>query len=294
MSFTGSSFKLNDNNSIPAIAFGVGTKWFKLGDNQLDQATIDAIKTAIDGGFTHVDGAEVYRTDAEIGNALEGVDRSKIFLTDKYITGRSKFATPYEALEHQLEHDLKTSYVDLYLLHLPFVGDGLNLVELWKSAEKLVEDGKAKSIGVSNFGIDDLKQILDSNPKIKPSVNQIEFNPYLQNQTPGIVKFSQDNGILVEAYSPLAPLTKGKPGPLDLVLEELSSKYSKTELQILLRYTLQRGILPVTTTSKAERVKEYLEVFGFELKEEDIAKISEVGKQKTLRLYWTDEYSKYD
>ena len=112
-------------------------------------------------------------------------------------------------------------------------------------------------------------------------------------KTPGIVEYSQQQGILIEAYGPLGPITQGRPGPLDKVLSKLSEKYKRNEGQILLRWVLQRGILPITTTSKEERINDVLEIFDFELDKEDEDQITKVGKEKTLRQF-SKEYSKYD
>lgn len=304
MSLQGKSFKLSNGNTIPAIGYGVGTKWFKFGQNQIDDKVVEAVQLAIETGAPHIDGAEIYNTNKEIGQALakSGVKREDIFITDKYFAGdgsykaRSEEVNPYEALKADLKQ-FNIDYVDLYLIHAPFIKKethGFDLVEAWQYLEKLVDDGFAKNIGVSNFTKEDLEVILNSKPKYKPAVNQIEYNAYLQNQTPGIVEFSKSNDILVSAYSPLGPLSKGKPGPIDEYVEKLASKYGKTESQILLRSVLQNGILPITTSSKKERIQASLEIFDFELTQDEVNEINKLGKQKTLRQYWTNEYSKYD
>lgn len=291
------SFKLNNGLAIPAIGYGTGTAWFKGSPGDLDQALVDNLETALKSGFTHIDGAQVYNTSAEIGEVVVKHKREDLFLTDKYNVGANSKITPYDALVDSLKNQFKTGYVDLYLLHSPFISKsthGFDLVEAWKYLEKLVDDGYAKSIGVSNFSVEDLETILKSDYKIKPAVNQIEFSPYLQNQTPGIVEFSQKEDILVEGYSPLGPLLKGKPGPIDDFVAKLASKYKKAEEQILLRYTIQRQILPITTSSKKSRIDSFLDITDFLLTQDEVDEISKLGKQKTLRQYWTKEYSKYD
>lgn len=303
MSLSGKEFKLNDGNTIPAIAYGTGTKWFKFGNNEVDQNLVSALKLAIKTGFTHIDGAEVYNTSLEIGEAISASDRKSLYITEKFFVGdssgkaKSQHGLPYDSLKWHLDNQLKTDHVDLYLLHAPFVKKevhGFTLAEAWQSLEKLVEDGLTKSIGVSNFAVEDLEEILKV-AKIKPAVNQIEFNAYLQNQTPGIVEFSQKHGILVEAYSPLGPIVKGEKGEFTDLLDKIGAQYNKNGTQVLLRWVLQRNILPVTTSGKEERLVQFLDVFNFELTEEEVKKITEAGlKHKTLRQYWTPEYSKYD
>lgn len=304
MSLQGKVFKLSNGNTIPAVGYGVGTKWLKFGVDETDENVVKGVQLALETGSLHIDGAEIYNTNVEIGIALEksGVKREDIFITDKYLSGDGSYkvrlskANPYEALKADLK-ELKTDYVDLYLIHTPFIKKethGFDLVEAWKYVEQLLDDGLAKNIGVSNFSVEDLEVILKSNPKHKPVINQIEFNAYLQNQTPGIVEFTKANNILVEAYSPLGPLFKGSPGPIDDYVQKLASKYGKTDSQILLRSVLQRGILPITTSSKQERIKASLEIFDFELTKEEVDEIYKLGEQKTLRQYWVNEYSKYD
>lgn len=303
MSLIGKSFKLSNGNSIPAVGYGTGTKWFKLGRDEIDTSLVQTLKLALSKGFVHIDGAEVYNTDQEIGQALEGQDRKKLFLTDKFFAGngtyqsRSPHGLPYESLKWHLANQLKTDYVDLYLLHSPFIkkeSHGYSLQEAWQSAEKAYEEGLAKNIGVSNFSVDHLKEILEI-AKVKPVVNQIEFNPYLQDQTPGVVEFSQKNGILIEAYSPLGPITKGEPGELTKYLDTLASKYKKSPAQVLLRWTIERGVLPVTTSGKEERIIQYVDLFDFELASDEVEEITSLGKKHpVLRQFWEKEYAEYN
>ncbi|KAK6199597.1 aldose reductase [Scheffersomyces amazonensis] len=299
MSLHGKVFKLANEHTIPAVGYGTGTKWYKAGVNELDTNLVNTLVKAIDLGFTHIDGAEVYNTNEEIGEAIikSKVKRDNIFVTSKYWPGvdEPNKQTPYDSLKASLSK-LKLEYVDLYLIHTPFITkekNGFDLVEAWNSIEKLVDEGLVKSAGVSNFTVENIETILKSNPKHKPVVNQIEYSAYLQNQTPNIVKFAKENGILIEAYGPLGPLTKAKGGPLDSVLESLAKKYNKTDSQILLRWVLETGVLPVTTSSKEERIKSYLDILNFELTSDEVKQISEVGSTKTYRQFFSN-YSIYD
>ncbi|ODQ81353.1 hypothetical protein BABINDRAFT_7156 [Babjeviella inositovora NRRL Y-12698] len=292
-------------DKIPAVAYGVGTKWFKGGEKSFNHSLVKTITQAIDAGLTHIDGAEIYGTDGELGAAIAeaikaGKPRSDLWITNKYFSGtsaysfRSKADNPLSAIKEQLK-EVGVEYFDLYLLHSPWIkkeAHGFSLQEAWQYLEQAKDLGLVKNIGVSNFGVEPLKEILQV-AKLAPQVNQIEFNAYLQNQTPGIVEFSQKNNILVTAYSPLAPLYKG-PGPIDPAVAALSKKYGKSDTQVLLRWVIQRGILPITTTGKTERLTEILDIFDFELTQEEVDEISRLGSQKTLRLYWNEEYSKFD
>ncbi|KAG7195720.1 uncharacterized protein KQ657_002103 [Scheffersomyces spartinae] len=303
MSLEGNKFVLQDGTSIPAIGFGTGTKWFKYGDNSLNTKLVEGVEAALASGFVHLDGAEVYNTDRETGEGIRkfGADRSSLFITDKYFAGDLSYkahsieANPYAALEASLTR-YGIEYVDLYLLHAPFIKKathGFDLVEAWRYLEKAKDEGKARIIGISNFTVEDIETILKLNPKYKPQVHQIEYNAYLQNQTPGIVEFDKKHGILTEAYSPLAPIYKGDSNDSLLkYVEEIASKYNKTSGQILLRWVLQNGILPITTSSKADRLKQYLDIFDFTLSEDEVANISQLGSTKKVRQYWLTEYGK--
>lgn len=306
MSLLGKEFKLSNGATIPAVGYGTGTKWFKLGRDEVDQTLVDILVTALDVGVTHIDGAEVYNTAIEIGEAIKksGKPREEIFLTDKYFAGdgtftaHSKAANPLESLKESLKR-FQVEYVDLYLIHSPFIKQethGFTLEEAWGYLEEAVQQGLAKNIGVSNFTKEDLERVIRV-AKVKPTVHQIEYNAYLQNQTPDIVEYSKSEGILVEAYSPLGPIIKGDgKGELDDYLAQLSAKYDgKDAGQLLLRWVLQTGVLPITTSGKKERIVGLLEVYDFALTQDEVDRITTLGKQhKTLRQYWQKEFSKYD
>ncbi|TID23837.1 hypothetical protein CANINC_003129 [Pichia inconspicua] len=309
------AFKLPKTESgVPLLGIGSGTAYYKQSaDAPPNPQLIKIFETAVKEGFTHLDSAECYGNDAELKAALEnvtkqGVSRDEIFITDKYYSGdashsiHSKYANPYDRIK-KLTEELGTPYIDLYLLHSPFVSkevNGFDLKEAWKYVQQALDDGLVKMIGVSNFRVEDIEEIWNTT-KTNPQVNQIEFNAFLQNQTPGIVQFCQSHGILVEAYSPLAPLTtadltKGAGLEFDQFLTELSKKYSKTKTQLLLRWVIQQNIVPITTTSKVERFEEYKGIFEFELAESDVEKIKELGNayKPVIRKYWIPEFGHYD
>ncbi|OWB79439.1 2-dehydropantolactone reductase (A-specific) activity protein [[Candida] boidinii] len=298
-------------DKIPAIAFGSGTKWQwrKRGRGEeaagtLDHDLLNVISTALKSGFRHVDTAEVYTTRAEIGEAINnsGIDRSEIWLTDKYNPGwkvngqphKANSDGPYNSLVNGLK-EMKLDYVDLFLIHSPFFSDetsGITVEEAWKQMEILQEKGLAKNIGVSNFNIEMLEKIFKI-CKIKPQVNQIEFHCYLQNQSPNIINFCKENNILIEAFSPLSPILPNKAkdkGSLDSIINELSLKYNITETQLILLWVYKYGILPVTTTSNESRMIEILKIFEIELSDEDFNKITEIGKKYHFRGFFHDYF----
>lgn len=300
-------------SGIPLLGFGTGTKYFKPSDvKELNQSLVNILDNAAHNGFIHIDTAEGYGISAEVSTFLKNlkdIKRSQLFITDKFNLSRrigigaNDDASPYAHLKNTLDNVFHTDYVDLYLLHAPFITKdkfGFTLEEAWQSVEKLYEEGLAKRIGVSNFAVDDLKRILKV-AKYPPQVNQIEFNVFLQNQTPDIVEFCKKNNITVEAYSPLAPLTRGDlttgvGKKLDLKLDELEKKYKKTKTQLLLRWVIQRGIVPITTTSKVSRLDEWKGIFDFTLSETDEEDITKIGKEykPQFRLYWKPFYDKYN
>lgn len=284
------NIKLSDGNTIPALGLGAA-KWFKRGEDNISEDAIRTLTDAIKIGVNHIDGAEVYRTDRETGEAIikSGVKRSDIFITDKYFSGsedysrKSDHANPYLALKHSLGR-LKLEYVDLYLLHTPYITKethGFTLVEAWNFLEKLKDEGLAKSIGVSNFGVEALAEIFESNPKHKPVVNQIRYSPLLQSKSAAIIEYSKKNNVLIEAYSSLSPLVN--PGKDDEdkqfaeYIEGLAKKHHTSTSEIVLRWVYENGILPVTSSSKVDRIKGYFKTFDFELTKEEHAKVSELG-----------------
>lgn len=306
MSFSQEFFTLSNGNKIPGVGvIGTGTAWYKQEETEatFSKALVEQVKFALTlPGIVHIDAAECYRTYPELGQALKESKkpRKEIFLTDKYSPQLKISENPIKGLNIAL-NKLGVDYVDLYLLHSPLITEkdhGFTLEDAWRQMEEIYRSGKAKNIGVSNFRIEDLERILKAG-KIKPQVNQIEFNAFLQNQTPGIVNFCQEHDILVEAYSPLAPLQR-KPEnsasqPFYQYIAELSTKYGKTEAQILLRWVNDRQILPITTSSKPQRIEEAQNLFAFDLTKDEVEKITRLGlHHEPLRLYWNEQYDKYN
>lgn len=300
---------------IPLLGLGSGTYYFKgPGPSALNEKLVEMQVEAIKEGFVHIDSAEAYGNDKELRESLrEAISkgyckREDLFITEKYhsgatgkYVGHSASGDPYNRLLKFLE-DVDTPYVDLYLLHSPFIGvetHGFDLKSAWKFMQRCKDEGLAKRIGVSNFAVTHLEEIWGTTAD-NVEVNQIEFSPFLQNQTPGVVNWCQDHGVVVEAYSPLGPLYKGdlNTGPgleFKKLLAELSAKYTRSETQVLLRWVIEQGIVPVSTTSKKERLQELKGVFGWRMDEEDVERITVAGeKYGTLRQYWKPEYGKYD
>lgn len=281
------TFKLSSGTSIPAVGAGFGTKWCVRESGEPDQSVVIGVADAIKCGFTHLDGAEFYNTEREMGQGIEqtGTDRSKLFITTKV---SKSFDNISGALDTMLAK-LKTNYVDLYLLHSPFF-ETPSLEQAWKEMESLQKSGKARAIGVSNFRVRDLEKLLNV-AEIPPAVNQIEYSACMQNQSPHIVKFCQDNDILVQAYSPLQPIIQG-PGKeaMTSLVSDIGKKYNKAGGQVLLRWVLQRNVLPITASSKPERLAQALDIFDFELTDDEMNAISSTGQKYEHRAHWVGFY----
>ncbi|KAK6201481.1 aldose reductase [Scheffersomyces amazonensis] len=308
------TFKTKSGEPI-TIGAGSGTAWkaYKRNDPEnaeIQNEIIDKLAYSINIGYNHLDTAEVYNTHPEIAKAVikSQVPREKLWITTKYIAASphisKKEGNPATFVKKALE-ELGTDYIDLLLIHHPFFDkstSNITLEEAWQEIIDAKKAGHVRYIGVSNFAVEHLKRIIAVSEKegkdYYPVVNQIEYHPYLQNQSENIVEFSKENGILIEAYGPLSPLFRivdddGKEiedHPLKSVLPELAKKYNKTPAQVLLRYTLDKGILPITTSSKSERIKEALEIYDFKVSKDDVALIDEEGAKFPYRSFFKGRF----
>lgn len=278
------SLKLSDGNEIPMLGYGLGTAYFKgKGAPEFDEKTVSDALTAIQLGYTHLDGAEAYGNEAELGAAIKrsGVPRSSLFVTTK------TSVKPGETIAAALDRSLKLlglDYVDLYLIHHPFHSNTKEEhLAKWAEMEAIKEAGKAKSIGVSNYLCEHVEYLLGA--KYPPVLNQIEYHPYLQHGN--LVKWHQEKGVAVEAYGPLTAVTKKKGGPVDVVYERLAKKYGVPEGMVALRWCLDQGIVPVTTSGNKERLESYLRALpSFKLTPKEIEEISKEGKKLNYRGFW--------
>lgn len=294
---------------------GSGTKWQKIKkarDASLQHTLVDelveSLKESVQNGFRHIDTAEIYTTHPEVAKAIAecGVPREDLFITTKYNPGVAIKHSLHESGAKSVDaalQELGLDYIDLFLIHFPnFTPEyshGQTLEDVWRDLVAAKKAGKVRYIGVSNFDIPHLERIfkVSGSPEFYPQVNQIEFHPYLQEQTPGIREFAKKHNILIEAYGPLSPLFRiVKDGatiedhPLVSVLPKLAEKYGKTDSQILLRYTLQKGLLPITTSSKPERQREALAAYDFLLDDADVQLIDDEGSKFHFRGFFQHIY----
>lgn len=214
--------------------------------------------------------------------------RSRLFVTTK--ASGTKTDVDTEAAFATSLSKLGLDHVDLYLIHAPFFanGDMAVIQRKWADLERIHASGRARSIGVSNFGIPELTAVLEV-AKVKPVVNQIEFHPYLQHIDGDydLLAFHREHGIATAAYGPLTAVIKGKPGPLDAVYEALARKYGVTEIEVALRWCVDQGIVALTTSKNKDRVEAILSnVPSFKLTPKEVDEITEKGKEKHLRAFW--------
>ena len=260
-------FTLSNNLTIPAPGFGT----FKTPDGDI---CIDSVREAIKVGYTHIDTAAVYGNEKSVGEGVRqsGAPREGLFITSKVWNTERGYDKTLRACEKTLE-DLGMDYLDLYLIHWPAneqqFGDQAVKINLdtWKAMERLHDEKIVRSIGLSNFYANHLEPVL-ANADVAPVIDQIEYHPgLLQEET---VDLCKKNSILVEAWSPLG---RGKLIE-DPLLIETARRYGKSPAQVILRWVLQRGVLPLVKSVHADRIKQNLDIFDFTLSDEDMANIA--------------------
>lgn len=312
---------LNDGNSIPIIGLGTYSD-----PRPVPMKTYEAVKTAIEEGYRHIDGAYVYHNEHEVGEAIrEKIAEGKVKREDIFYCGKlwSTYHDPEmvrPALERTLKA-LKLDYIDLYIIEMPMAfkpGEELypkdennrtiyhksNLCATWEALEACKDAGLVKSLGVSNFNRRQLELILNKpGLKYKPVTNQVECHPYF-TQTK-LLKFCQQHDIVIVAYSPLGTCrnpswvnVSSPPLLKDELLTLLGKKYNKTQAQIGLRFNIQRGIVVIPKSITPERIKENFQVFDFSLTEEEMKDIEALNKNVRFveLLMWSDhpEYPFHD
>jgi 2,5-diketo-D-gluconate reductase A len=252
---------LNDGNNIPQLGFGV----FQIEPEN----TAEAVSEALRVGYRHIDTAEMYGNEKEVGEAIRsfGLDRGDVYVTSKLNNAFHEPQDAREAFDRTLS-ELGFDYVDLFLIHwpLPTRYDG-DFVSTWKTLEEFQRDGRARSIGVSNFQIDHLEQLAAETDTV-PVVNQIEAHPYFTNDV--VREYGQEHGIVTEAWSPIA-----QGGVLeDSTITQIADNVGKTPAQVVLRWHIQRGDIIFPKSATPSRMQENFELFDFELGSDDMDAIS--------------------
>ena len=263
---------LNNGVKMPQLGYGV----YQVSKDECERCVLDALKV----GYRHIDTAQSYFNEEEVGNAIEksGVPRNEIFLTTKvwiehYGYEQTK-ASVYESMQK-----LKVNYIDLVLLHQPFA----DYYGAWRALEDMYADGKIRAIGISNFYSDRMVD-LASFSRIKPMVNQVETHPF--NQQIEAQEWMKKYGVQIEAW---APFGEGRGGLFtNEAIAKIAAKYNKTVAQVILRWELQRGIVVIPKSVHIERMEQNLDVFDFELSDEDMQVMAGLDKKQSSFFSHTD------
>jgi 2,5-diketo-D-gluconate reductase A len=245
------TIRLNNGVEIPQLGFGVY--------QVPPQDTADAVSTALEIGYRHIDTAEMYGNEKGVGEAVagSGIDRGEVFVTSKLNNGHHRRDDALRAFDQSLA-DLGFEYLDLFLIHWPLPGIDVDYIETWKAMEEIYASGRARAIGVSNFQAHHLRRLF-SETEVRPAVNQIEVHPYLAQDE--LRAFDADHEIVTEAWSPIAQgKVLGDPAVL-----RVAERYSRTPAQVVLRWHVQRGDVVFPKSVNRERMQQNFELFDFEL-----------------------------
>lgn len=261
-----STTMLNNGIEMPWLGLGV----FKVEEGQ---ELVDAVKTAIKHGYRSIDTAAIYGNEAGVGQGIReameetGIAREELFITSKVWNSELGYEKTIAAYEESLSK-LGLEYLDLFLLHWPVEG---KYSDAWRALETLYKEGRVKAVGVSNFQIHHLEDLMKG-ADIKPMVNQVEYHPRLTQKE--LKAFCEENNIQLEAWSPLMQ------GQLldNEELQEIANKYEKSVAQVILRWDLQNGVITIPKSTKAHRIAANADVFDFELTEEDVKHIESLNQ----------------
>ncbi|GAA4869874.1 aldo/keto reductase [Actinomycetospora straminea] len=260
--------ELNNGATIPQLGFGVF---------QIDPSdTADTVQQAFDAGYRHIDTAQMYGNEAEVGEAIakSGLQRDDLWITTKCNNSNHGRLDAQTALDESLQK-LGLDFVDLYLIHWPLPGKDL-YVDTWKGFEEAHADGKTRTIGVSNFQPHHLDRLLEETDTV-PAINQIELHPHMQQAA--LRSYHERHGIRTEAWSPIG---QGK-GLLDAPeLDEIAQAHGKSPAQVVLRWHVQIGNIIFPKSVTPERIRENMAIFDFELSDEQMQKIE--GMEKAERI----------
>ncbi|MDB5181426.1 MAG: glyoxal reductase [Candidatus Saccharibacteria bacterium] len=267
------TYSLSNGIKIPAIGFGT---W----EITPDEAAEKAVRTALEVGYRHIDTAKIYGNERGVGKAIResGIPREELFVTTKLWNSDQPYDDAIRAIEDSLER-LGTDYVDLYLIHWPQTG---TRSDAWCALQDIYKSGKAKSIGVSNYTVRHLTELLESSDTV-PMVNQVEFHPFIYDDQKELLVFCKERGILVEAYSPLSRHSKIS----EPMVEEIAMSVGKTPSQVLLRWCLQHGTVPLPRSQNPAHIKENYDIFDFVLTDDQMEILD--GLSDGERVTWNPE-----
>ncbi len=262
-----STVKLNNGISMPVL--GLGVYLMRPG-----RETYQAVKTALETGYRLIDTAAFYRNEADVGRAVRdsNIPRKEVFITTKLWNDEHGYDAAMQAFDRSLKQ-LALEYVDLYLIHFP----APNREESWRALERILDSGRARAIGVSNYTVRHLKELL-SQTGVTPAVNQVEFSPFLYQHE--LLGFCKKNRIQVEAY---APLTAGQRLD-DPQISAVATRHGRTNAQVMLRWAIQHELVVIPKSVHADRIAENAGIFGFELTSEEVAALDDLNEE--FRSSW--------
>jgi 2,5-diketo-D-gluconate reductase A len=265
------TIQLNDGNTIPQLGFGV----FQIDPKE----TAQAVRGALDVGYRHIDTAEMYGNEKEVGEAVRasGLDRADVFVTSKLNNGAHEPDDARRAFDMTLS-ELGFDYVDLFLIHWPLPTlYGGDYVSTWRTLEEFKRDGRARSIGVSNFQVEHLRR-LAAEADVVPAVNQIELHPYFLNED--VRGYGESRGIATEAWSPIA---QGKVLD-DPVVVAIADRLGRSPAQVVLRWHLQRASIVFPKSTTPARIRENFELFDFDLDPDDVERLEGLSQGERGRI----------
>jgi methylglyoxal/glyoxal reductase len=262
---------MNNLQSTTTLNNGVNMPWFGLGVFKVEEGPelVNAVKTAIQHGYRSIDTAAIYGNEEGVGQGIResGISREDLFITSKVWNADLGYESTLAAYQSSLDK-LSLDYLDLYLIHWPVAG---KYKEAWRALETLYKEGRVRAIGVSNFQVHHLEDLM-KDAEIKPMINQVEYHPRLTQKE--VQAFCREQGIQLEAWSPLMQ------GQLldNEVLAEIAAKYKKSVAQIILRWDLQNGVITIPKSTKEHRIIENSQVFDFELTKDDMQQIDALNQ----------------
>lgn len=262
--------KLNTGARMPG--YGFGTWKLKPGD-ETKKAVLEALET----GYRLIDTARAYDNEKSVGEAIKesGVPREEIFITTKLWNRDQGYESALKAFDESLEK-LGLEYLDLYLIHWPETD---KRADSWRALLEIYKSGRAKAIGVSNYTVRHLEELLESSETV-PVVNQVEFHPFIYEQQKELLEYCAQKRIVIEAYSPLARARDME----NTILHAISQRHGKTVAQVMLRWAIQKDTVPIPKSSHASRITENFKVFDFELADEEMSTIDELSTGE--RVTW--------
>jgi len=263
-----STTRLSSGYTMPLLGFGVYQNY----------TTKPSVLEAFKAGYRHVDSAQVYRNEAEVGEAVQesGIDRGELFITTKCVSRNHGYSSTLRGVDESLAK-FGFDYIDLFLIHDPMSGSEKRL-ETYKALQESRKAEKIRTVGVSNYGVKHLEEIKNAGYDL-PSVNQIELHPFCQQKP--IVSYCAEHSIVVQAYCPLVRGKMDHP-----ILQELGRKHNRDIAQILLRWSLQKGFVPLPKSATPERIHSNAQLYDFGLDTEDMTKLDGLDNGKDGAISW--------